>query len=126
MLAMDHKANTALIDTKTLFNTTIFADKTNIFVGYNNNQNIVFTNIENSFDYLKQSLSSIGIPQAEISSLQTALDADRAAGRTPSFEGETGNWFSQLVGRAAKGGLSIGVDVVSSAAAKALTAYFGS
>ncbi len=121
-----NKANTSSIDTKAMFNNAIFGPNATIIIGDKNIQNISSETIENNLDYLKQSLASIGIPQDELSSLQTALEADRAAGRKPSFEGETGNWFSRLVGRAAKGGLSIGVDVVSSVAAKALTGYFGS
>jgi hypothetical protein len=120
-----NKANTASIDTKTMFNNAIFGHNATIIVGHDNRQGVSASVHENDFDHLRQSLASIGIPPDELSNLELALEADRAAGRKPSFEGEMGNWFTRLVGRAAKGGLSIGVDVVSSAAAKALTNYIG-
>ena len=41
----------------------------------------------------------------------------------PSFERQTGNWFTKLLGRAAKGGVAVGVDIVTGAVSKALTSY---
>ncbi len=76
-------------------------------------------------DFLLRALTDLGIPQDEIDNLGRAVAADRANGEEPSYEGETGNWFIRLVERAAKGELSVGVDVVSSTVSKALTAYFG-
>jgi hypothetical protein len=82
-------------------------------------------NANGDFDALSRALIDLGIPQDEIDSLQRAVTTDRAHDGKPSYEGETGNWFARLVARAAKGGLGVGVDVVSSAVSKALTAYFG-
>jgi len=120
-----NKANTASIDTKTMFNNAIFGHNTTIILGDNNRQDVSASVHENDYEQLRDALTSIGIPPDEIASLHASLEADRAAGRKPSFEGETGNWFTKLVGRAAKGGLSVGVEIVSSVAAKALTNYMG-
>ena len=120
-----NRANAENIDTNTIFNNTIFGHNATVIVGHNNRQKVQFSSIENDLDQLKRVLTSIGIPVDELSSLQTAIEADHATGRKPSFDGETGNWFTRLVGRAAKGGLSVGVDVVSSTVAKALTSYMG-
>lgn len=80
---------------------------------------------EGDFDALSRTLTDLGIPQDEIDSLQHAINADRTNGVKPSFEGEIGNWFTRLIARAAKGGLSVGVDVVSGTVSKALIGYFG-
>jgi hypothetical protein len=108
-----------------LFNNAIFGSNTTIVVGHHNLQTIRSSKIENDLDALTRSLTTIGIPPDEIDGLQRAIAADRANGGKPSFEGQTGNWFSRLIGRAAKGGLSVGVDVVSSTVAKALNNYLG-
>jgi hypothetical protein len=94
-------------------------------IGIGNEITQYVKNSEGDFDSLSRTLTDLGLPQDEIDSLQQAVTADRANGGKPSYEGETGNWFTRLVARAAKGGLTVGVDVVSSTVSKALTAYFG-
>jgi hypothetical protein len=71
-------------------------------------------------------LSSFGLPEDELDSLEVAVNEDRTTLGKPSFEGKTGSWFTQLLGRAAKGTVSVGVDLVSSVVAKSLTTYIGS
>ena len=41
--------------------------------------------------------------------------------QTEPFKGKTGNWFTNLLGCAAKGGLKIGVDAASQIATSAIT-----
>lgn len=121
-----NRANTALIDTNAMFNRAVFGDHTTIVVGGDHaRQDVSISVSAHNFEQLQSYLSSIGIPADEISNLKAAIEEDKATGGKPTFDGKTGNWFTRLLGRAAKGGLSIGVDVVSSAVAKALTSFIG-
>jgi hypothetical protein len=119
------KEKVASFDATSLFNHAIFGSNTTIVVGHHNLQTVRSSNVENDLDALTRTLTTIGIPPDEIDGLQRAIAVDHANGGKPSFEGQTGNWFSRLVGRAARGGLSVGVDVVSSTVAKALNDYLG-
>lgn len=120
-----NRANTASIDTKSMFNSAVFGDNTTIVVGDNNRQSVTAGVRKDEFASLRQALSSIGLPEDELDSLEVAVNEDRATLGKPSFEGKTGNWFTQLLGRATKGTVSVGVDLVSSVVAKSLTNYIG-
>jgi hypothetical protein len=121
-----NRANTANIDTTSMFNRAVFGDNTTIVVGNNNRQSVTAGVRKDEFASLRQALSSVGVPEDELDSLEVAVNEDRATLGKPSFEGKTGNWFTQLLGRAAKGTVAVGVDLVSSVVAKSLTNYIGS
>ncbi len=121
-----NRANTASIDTTSMFNSAVFGDNTTIVVGDNNRQSVIGGVRKDEFVSLRRALSSIGVPDDELNSLEAAVNEDRATLGGASFEGKTGNWFTQLLGRAAKGTVSVGVDLVSTVVAKSLTNYVGS
>ena len=121
------KADTA--DATSMFNHAIFGPHahTTIVVGNHNIQAIRKEAVKVAkgvFNTLAQALTNAGLPADEIESLETAISEDESHGQTTPFEGKTGGWFTKLLGRAAKGGLKIGTDVVSTVATKALTDYF--
>jgi AbiTii len=117
------KANTATIDTSTMFKSAIFGHNTTIIVDSNNTQHVSGSVKQNDFENLRSTLASIGLPEDELSSLKTAVEADQAKLGKPSFEGETGTWYTKLLGRAMNGGFKIGTDVLTSVATKALITY---
>jgi len=120
----DLKKKAASVDAAGLFNNAIFGSNTTIVVGHHNSQ-LVHNNSENDLAGLLQNLRSAGIPADEIDQLRHAVEADQTSIGKPSFDGQTGSWFTRLLGKAAKGGLGVGVDVVSGTVAKLLTGYIG-
>jgi hypothetical protein len=120
------KEKATAIDSTSMFNNAIFGDGATILVAHHNVQTVQAEIIKGNLDTLSQALTKLGIPTDEIQNLRAAVAEDQADGGKPSFEGKTGNWFTKLLGRAAKGTLDVGVDVVSSTVSKALTTYFGS
>jgi hypothetical protein len=119
------KEKATSFDATGLFQNAIFGPNTTIVVGSHNVQSVRNSHLQGDFEALSDALRSVGIPREEVTRLQTAIEDDRAKSGAPSFEGKTGKWFTNLLARAAKGGLNVGVDVVSSAAGKALAAYLG-
>jgi hypothetical protein len=118
------KQKATSVDATSMFNHAIFGPNTTIVVGNHNRQNVRNNIIEGNFETLAQVLTKAGIPHDEIKSLKIALSQDESNGQATPFEGKTGAWFVNLLGRAAKGGLKIGVDVASKVATDALMAYF--
>lgn len=112
-------------DTNGMFQNAIFGSNTTISIGNQNQQTIQNIQIKNDLDALVQILSDAGIPSDEIENLKTAISTDVEQLGEASLEGETGKWYTKLLGRAGKGVLGVGVDVVSTAVGKALTAYIG-
>lgn len=114
------------IDTKGLFANAIFGPNTTILLGSHNVQSVRLEVPKGDLAELSRVLLGAGLPTSEIKKLESAVAEDNATIGAPAFEGKTGHWYSGLLGRAAKGGLGIGVDVVSSTIAKALTNFIGS
>jgi hypothetical protein len=120
--SIKRKADAA--DATSMFNNAIFGPNATVLVGNHNSQNIRNEVIQGNFATLAQALTKAGLPSDEIESLKAAVLEDESGGQTTPFEGKTGTWFINLLGRAAKGGLKIGTDVASKVATDALTAYF--
>lgn len=81
--------------------------------------------MKNDLDGLIQHLTKAGLPLEEIEGLKQAIASDSGKLGKPSFEGETGTWFTRLLGRAANGAIGVGVDIVSTTVAKVLADYIG-
>ena len=75
---------------------------------------------------LAKALSEVGIRDDDILQLEEAMRKDQESGMQPSFNGETGRWYTRLLARAAEGGLGVGIDIVTNSVAKILGSYFGS
>jgi hypothetical protein len=114
-----------IADTNNLFNNAIFGPNATISIGNHNQQTVKNFQIKNDFDALIKVLSDAGIPSDEIENLKTANSKDVQKHGNASFYGETGKWYTNLLGRAGKGALGVGIDVVSETVAKALAAYIG-
>lgn len=112
-------------DTTGMFQNAIFGPNTTISIGNQNQQTVQNTQIKNDLDALVKILSATGVPPDEIENLKTAISVDVEQHGAASLEGETGKWYTKLLGRAGKGVLGVGVDVVSTAVGKALAAYIG-
>lgn len=113
------------VDSASMFNNAIFGSNTTIVVGHNNVQTVHNDVTKGNLNALSQALTTIGLPADEIQNLKNAIAEDEKGGGTASFEGKTGGWFTQLLGKAAKGTVKIGVDVASNTISKALTQYMG-
>ncbi len=111
-------------DTTSMFNNAIFGPNTTIVVG-NNNQQSVMNIQKGDIQSLVNGLSDLGIPPEEIENLKKAILTDEKELGSASFEGETGKWYANLLRRAGKGVLGVGVDIVSTTVAKALAIYLG-
>jgi hypothetical protein len=70
-------------------------------------------------------LTKTGIPLDEVQALRGAVEQDRADGTSGLSEGQTGNWFLRLLGKAGQGAIAVGTDVVSKVVTDGLTAYLG-
>jgi len=111
------------LDTQSMFGRAIFGDHATIIYGSGSAQ--ITVNVQaGDLPSLEQELARSGLPPQEIEGLRKAISDDQANGRA-SMDGEVGNWFTGLLGKAVKGVAGVGVDVVSSTVAKALTTYLG-
>jgi hypothetical protein len=120
------KEKAIAVDSTSMFNNAIFGSGATIVVGHHNVQNVRSEITEGNLSALMRALTDLGIPADEIQNLRTAVAENQAGEGKPSFEGKTGAWFTKLLGRAAKGTLNAGVDVISAAVGKALSGYLGS
>ena len=117
------KEKAANFDATGLFKNAIFGSNTTILPGHHNSQQVHGASVTNDLGALISQLSALGVPLDEVEKLKEAVEADQAAEGKASFDGETGRWLTGLLSRAAKGGLSVGIDVVSSTVSKLLTNY---
>jgi hypothetical protein len=119
------KAEASTIDASGLFQHAVFGPNatTTVIVGTGNVQHLQSINPAGDLNALSEALKGVGVPYDEIVNLQQAINEDIENGGNPSFEGKTGHWYTGLLARAAKGGLKVGVDVLTGAVGKALAAY---
>ena len=113
------------VDTSALFRQTVFGDNATIILGSHNKLAIQSQVHEGDFVSLANALTNAGIPDDEVAALRAAIEEDKASGGITLSDGQTGGWFLKLLGRAAKGALKVGTDVVSHVVTDALTAYIG-
>jgi hypothetical protein len=116
----------ASVDAGKLFNTAIFGSGNTVVLGVHSTQTVTVTNTKGDIEGLVKVLANAGIPDDELKKLRTAITADEKKGLTPVVsEGDTGHWFSKLLGRALNKTIDVSVDLVSSVVAKSLAAYSG-
>jgi hypothetical protein len=111
------------VDASALFTSAIFGPNATVIVG-SGAANITVDVQSGNFTSLEQTLQRAGVSAEEIAALQQAIAADKTSGTVP-MDGEVGNWFTRLLGKAAKGTVSISVAVASSIVSKALLTYLG-
>jgi hypothetical protein len=116
----------ASVDAGKLFNTAIFGSGNTVVLGVHSTQTVTVTNTKGDIEGLVKVLANAGIPDDELKKLRTAITADEKKGLTPVVsEGDTGHWFSKLLGRAVNKTIDVSVDLISSVVAKTLAAYNG-
>jgi hypothetical protein len=118
------KDRAAQVDAAKLFHNAIFGANTTINIGDYGTQVIRSHVHKGDWTALSSQLETHGVPRDEIEDLRKALDADQKA-QTDAMQGQTGKWLLNLMSKAAKGGLKIGMDVASTVVTKALTQYLG-
>jgi hypothetical protein len=131
---IDPKAGDGLPDSKTLseedvkqvFNISIMGNVGNLATGSSNfsqDQHIEVS--KGDMDSLKKYLSSKGVTNADISSLEKALEADPPQESPDTLGRETAKWVGQMVTKAATGAWEVGVGVATDLLNKAILAYCG-
>jgi hypothetical protein len=116
----------ATVDAGKLFNTAIYGSGNTVVLGVHSTQTVTVTNTRGDIEGLIQAFAKIGVPADELDSLRIAIGQDQTAGVKPMLgESKTGNWFTKLLGRAANKGIYVGVDLLSSTAAKTIAAFNG-
>jgi len=111
------------LDTSAMFQHAIFGPNATVVVG-GGHARIHVTVRQGDLEALERALEQAGVPAREIVELKGALAEDKAEGRS-SLDGKTGQWFTRLLTKASTGAVDVGVEVVSSTVAKALTTYLG-
>jgi hypothetical protein len=120
------QARAATVDAGRMFNTAIYGSNNTVVLGAHSTQTVTVGNAKGDMDSLLKVLAGIGVPNDDLEKLKTAVSTDERKGIVPTVgEGETGKWFGGLLGRAGKGAIGVGVDVLSSTIVKALAAYAG-
>jgi hypothetical protein len=116
----------ANVDAGKMFNTAIYGSGNTVVLGSHSTQSVTVTNAKGDIESLLKTLAAVGIPVKDLEDLKRAVAEDEACGIKPAVsEGRTGGWFTRLLGRAGKGGINVGVDLLSSTVVKALAAYSG-
>jgi len=121
----DLKTKAGSMDTTGMFNNAIFGPNTTILVGDHGVQRAQNTVTQGNLEELAGALTHVGIPPDEIEKLRQAITKDQHDGAAPSMDGETGTWYKNLLGRAAKGTLGVALEVVAGEGFKALAKYLG-
>jgi hypothetical protein len=79
---------------------------------------------EHDLEGLKRALVTVGIPESDLAELSTAIESDSNDG-DQNFGDQTKAWLKALPRKLATGVVSVGADVVKSAAKQWLMQYFG-
>lgn len=131
---IDPKAGDGLSDPKTLseedvkqvFNISIMGNVGNMATGSSNfSQDQHIEVLEGDMDSLKKYLSSKGITNADISSLEKALEADPPQKSPDTLGLKTATWVGKMVAKAATGAWKVGVGIATDLLNKAILAYYG-
>jgi hypothetical protein len=121
----DMKQKADEIDTAAIFQHAVIGDNATFVFGSHNIFSVKGKVNKGDFESLAQMLTKSGIPSDEVEALKGALDEDRADGKSGVSEGQTGGWFLRLLGKAGRGAIAVGADIVSKVVTDGLTAYFG-
>lgn len=74
---------------------------------------------------LCEAIRDLGGSESDIAELTTAISVDPKPQSMSSLGPNTSSWIGRMVGKAASGGLAIGVEAAGSLLAKAILMYFG-
>ncbi len=121
----DMKQKADEIDTAAIFQHAVIGDNATFVFGSHNTLSVKCEVIKGDFESLARLLTKAGIPLEEVEALKSAVDQDKADGKSAMSQGQTGSWFRRLLGKAGQGAISVGTDVVSKVVTAGLTAYFG-
>ncbi|MGD0597577.1 MAG: hypothetical protein ABSA64_08675 [Sedimentisphaerales bacterium] len=113
-------------DIKQVFNISIMGDVGNLATGSSNfsqNQHIEIS--KGDLNSLKRYLSSKGIADADISSLEDALNADGPQTSPDNLGARVATWVGKMITKAASGAWKISVEVASQLLTKAISKYYG-
>src|ERR1039457_6577066 len=121
---MEQKA--ASVDAGKIFATAIYGSANTVVLANHSAQTVTVTNTKGDMDSLLKTIAGVGVPTNDLEELKRAVVDDESNGITPVVnEGKTGGWFMKMLGRAGKGSINVGVDLLSSTVVKALEAYTG-
>lgn len=112
-------------DIANAFKQTVFQGPTNIHIGSHGTQTISQHFAVGDRAELKKVLAEFGLPASELEMLDEAIDTDIEKRGKASMKGATGHWYLDLLGKAAKGTVKIGVDVATAVVGAAITHYVG-
>jgi hypothetical protein len=114
-------ARTKGVDTETMFTTTILGSHNTVIVG---SQNVQVSNQQGDIEGLVKEIAKLGYEQKDLDELRTAVQADKAAGKTPDItEGKTSKWFLGALKTAGKGVLKVGTDVATKVITESLERF---
>lgn len=113
------------IDASSLFKSAIFGDNTVINLGNNSSFNIANNVSKNDIETLKKYLSTQGFSEEDITNLEVAITADGPiAPRSNNYGVSVGQWFSNMISKAAKTTAGIGVAATTEIISSALKKYY--
>lgn len=96
-----------------VFHTTIYGNVGNVATGGTGTQQSIGTMVtQGDFQSLADNLRRLGIPEAEIADLKSAIDGDRKAGK-PALGRRVGEWCGRMLGKAGEETIKVGVDVAA-------------
>jgi hypothetical protein len=112
------------VDATKLFNATIYGDHNTVVVGESNTQSVVTGIQPGDLAALMSAMADVGVQPEDLIELGGAIDRDRLRA-IHGMEGKTGEWYTNLLGRALKGAAGVSREVVSGVVAKLLEAFMG-
>ena len=113
-------------DVKQVFNISIMGNVGNLATGSSNfSQDQHIEVLKGDMDSLKKYLSSKGVTNADISSLEKALKADPPQKSPDTLGVKTATWIGTMVAKAATGAWEVGVGIATDLLNKAILAYYG-
>jgi hypothetical protein len=108
-----------------IFNTTIHSNPGNLAIGSQNfNQSVTIEVKQGDFKELSKLLNNLGINDAEVKELQSAIKVDGQP-KQNNFGEKVANWFGKIISKSAQGLLKVGSDVATSMIKEALFRYYG-
>jgi AbiTii len=108
-----------------VFQTNIYGNVGNVAAGATNPQQSVGSMVTaGDFASLSTHLQRLGIGEADVNELKSAIESDRAPGKT-GFGPKVGNWLGKMIGKAGEGALKVAVESAASVLTKLISGYLG-
>lgn len=108
-----------------VFQTNIYGNVGNVATGGTGAQQSIGAMVtQGDFSSLAQNLRNLGIAEAEIEDLKSAIEGDTKAGK-PVLGRRIGEWCGKMLGRAGEGALKVTVDVAATVLPKLISGYLG-